>query len=69
MTRDGRIPVRNESMVRDVRTGALLSTDVGSFRAYEQRKRDRESQKDRLNRLEGEIADIKRLLIELIGKR
>lgn len=68
MNRD-KVPVQNEPMVRDTRTGALLSTDRDAFRAYEDRKRERQSQQDRINSLEEKVAELQRILSELIGKR
>jgi len=68
MNRD-KVPVRNEPLVRDMRTGALLSTDRDAFRAYEDRKRERQAQQDRLNSLEGKVAELQRILSELIEKR
>lgn len=64
-----RIPVRNEPMVRDMRTGALLSTDRDAFRAYEDRRRERRLQQERINSLEEQVAELRRILSELVGKR
>lgn len=68
MNRD-KVPVQNEPMVRDMRTGALLSTDRDAFRAYEDRKRERQVQQDRINRLEEKVTELQHILSELIGKR
>ena len=64
-----RIPVENERMVRDRRTGALLSTDRDAIRAYEARKRDRLSQQERINTLEHTVAELQKAISEIIGKR
>ena len=64
-----RIPVENERMVRDRRTGALLSTDRDAIRAYEARKRDRLSQEERINTLEHTVAELQKAISEIIGKR
>lgn len=64
-----KVPVQNEPMVRDMRTGALLSTDRDAFRAYEDRKRERQVQQDRINRLEEKVTELQHILSELIGKR
>ena len=64
-----KVPVQNEPMVRDMRTGALLSTDRDAFRAYEDRKRVRQVQQDRINRLEEKVTELQHILSELIGKR
>ena len=63
-----RIPVRNEPMVRDTRTGALLSTDRDAFRAYEDRRRERRLQQERINSLEEQVAELRHILSELVGK-
>jgi hypothetical protein len=68
MTPD-RIPVENERMVRDRRTGALLSTDRDAIRAYEARKRERQSQAERINNLEQTVAELQKAISEIIGKR
>lgn len=64
-----KIPVQNEKLVRDTHTGALLSTDRDSVKAYERRKQEVQAQKDRINRLEQELSELKELMSSLIGKR
>lgn len=64
-----KIPVKNEKMVRDRRSGALLSIDHDAVAAYRKRKDEAKAQKDRINRLEQEVAELKQLLSQLIGKR
>jgi hypothetical protein len=68
MSKD-KVPVQNEPMVRDMKTGALLFTDRDAFRAYEDRKRERQAQRDRINTLEEKVAELQRILAEIIGKR
>jgi len=64
-----KIPVQNEKMVRDTRTGALLSTDRDSVKAYERRRREAQAQKDRINRLEHELSELKGIISKLIEER
>ena len=64
-----KIPVQNEKMVRDTRSGALLSTDRDSVRAYERRRREAQAQKDRINRLEHELSELKGIISKLIEER
>ena len=64
-----KIPVQNEKMVRDTRTGALLSTDRDSVKAYERRRREAQAQKDRINRLEHELSELKEIISKLIEER
>ena len=61
--------VKNEHLVRDTKSGALLSTDRDSILAYEKRKHDVRLQKDPINRLELELSDLKELVFKLIEKR
>lgn len=63
-----KIPVKNERMVRDSYSKALLSTDLEAVAAYERKKREIKAQKDRINRLEQEVNELKQLLSQLIGK-
>lgn len=65
----GKIPVQNERLVRDTRSGALLSTDRDSIKAYERRRQEAQAQKDRINKLEHELSELKELVANLIGKR
>lgn len=64
-----KVPVQNEKMVRDVRSKAILSTDHEAVAAYERRKREAKAQKDRINRLEQELTELKQLLSQLIEKQ
>jgi len=64
-----KIPVQNEKMVRDMHSGALLSTDKDSIKAYERRKQEAKAQKDRINRLEHELSELKSIVSNLIEKR
>jgi hypothetical protein len=57
--------VRNENLVRDPRTTALLSTDKDAILAYERKKRERQVQEDRLNTLEREVAALKEQVAQL----
>jgi uncharacterized protein YceH (UPF0502 family) len=57
--------VRNENLVRDPRTTALLSTDKDAIMAYERKKRERQVQEDRLNTLEREVAALKEQVAQL----
>ena len=56
-------------MVRDSYSKALLSTDREAVVAYERRKREAKAQKDRINRLEQEVTELKQLLSQLIRKQ
>lgn len=57
--------VRNENMVRDMRTTALLSTDKEAIMHYERKRAERKAQEERLNRLEREIAALKEQIAQL----
>lgn len=58
--------VKNEKMVRDNRTTAILSVDVDGIASYEKRKREIASQKDRINNLETELASLKEVVFNLL---
>jgi hypothetical protein len=47
----------------------LLSTDKDSIKAYERRKQEAKAQKDRINRLEHELSELKALMSKLIEER
>lgn len=64
-----KIPVKDEKMVRDGYSRALLSTDHDAVAAYEKKKRELKAQKDRINTLEREVAELKQILLQLIEKR
>ena len=64
-----KIPVKNEKLVRDTRTGALLSVDRDSIKAYERRKQEAKAHKDRINKLEGELSELKTLVSKLLEER
>ena len=64
-----RIKVKNERLVRDTKTCAILSTDHDSIKAYERRKHEQLAQKERINKLEQELFDLKSLVSKLIEKR
>lgn len=64
-----KIPVLNEKLVRDSKSGALLSTDRDAVTAYERKKRESSAQKDRINRLEQELLELRSVVSKLIEKR
>ena len=64
-----KIPVINEKLMRDSKSGALLSTDRDAVIAYERKKREAASQKDRINKLEQELSELKDMVSKLIEKR
>jgi hypothetical protein len=61
--------VKNENMVRDMKTTALLSTDHDAIRAYEMKKRERNLLYERLNSLERQVAELKAIVLELRNGR
>lgn len=60
-----RAKVRNENMVRDMRTTALLSTDKDAILHYERKRAERKANEDRLNTLEREVAALKEQVAQL----
>lgn len=63
-----KIPVKNNRMVRDTATGAVLSVDAEAVRVYEERRKKAESEKERLNRLESEVSELRAIIDELRKK-
>jgi len=63
-----RVPVKNNKMVRDTKTNAILSVDTDAIRAYEDRIRKIQAEKDRLNRLELEVSELRAIIEELRKK-
>jgi hypothetical protein len=64
-----KIPVENESgLVRDASNGAILSIDSESVKVYEERRRKILSDRQRLNKLESEMAELRTIIEELRKK-
>lgn len=64
-----RVPVKNNKMVRDTKTNAILSVDMDAIKAYEDRIRKIQVEKDRLNRLELEVSELRAIIEELRNKQ
>lgn len=64
-----KIPVKdNSGLVRDISTGAILSVDSDSVRVYEERRRKILTDRQRLNNLETEVAELRTIIEELRKK-
>ena len=64
-----KIPVKDENgLVRDTSSKAILSVDKQAIRLYEERRRKIETDKNRLNRLEAEVAELRQVIEELRKK-
>jgi len=63
-----KVPVKNNRMVRDMSNGAILSIDIDSIKEYEDRCRKIQTDKDRLNRLEQEVLQLRMLIEEIRNK-
>ena len=60
------IPVEgNLNLSRDPKTGAILNTDRSEYEKYVAQREAKELDKERLNKLESEISEIKQLLVKL----
>ena len=60
------IPVEgNSNLKRDPKTGAILNTDRSEYEKYVAQREAKELDKERLNKLESEISEIKQLLVKL----
>lgn len=63
-----KIPVKNNHMVRDTSSGAILSVDAEKIKIYEDRRKKILSERDRLNRIETEISELRVIIEELRNK-
>jgi hypothetical protein len=63
-----KIPVKNNHMVRDTATGAVLSVDADAVKTYEDRRKKILSERDRLNKLESEVSELRAIIEELRKK-
>tara|TARA_B100001778_G_C18577600_1_gene625774 strand:+ start:375 stop:596 length:222 start_codon:yes stop_codon:yes gene_type:complete len=60
------IPVEgNSNLSRDPKTGAIVNTDRSEYEKYVAQRESKELDKERLNKLESEISEIKQLLVKL----
>jgi len=57
-----------QDLVKDKETGAILNTNMDSLSAYKQKRKKDMEQKNRIDRMENDIGDIKSMLKELINK-
>jgi|694.fasta_scaffold00791_4 hypothetical protein len=64
-----KIPVKNKKMVRDMSSGAILSVDTAAIKEYEDRCKKIQMDKDRLNRLEQEVSQLRILVEEIRNKK
>jgi hypothetical protein len=63
-----KIPVKNNHMVRDTASGAVLSVDMEAVRVYEERRNKVLSERQRLNKLETEVSELRAIIEELRNK-
>ena len=60
------IPVEgNSNLSRDPKTGAIVNTDRSEYEKYVAQRKIKQLDKERLNKLESEISEIKQLLVKL----
>jgi tetrahydromethanopterin S-methyltransferase subunit B len=57
-----------QDLVKDKETGAILNTNMDSLSAYKQKRKKDIEQKNRIDKIENDIGDIKSMLKELINK-
>lgn len=56
-------------LVRDTESNAIINRDRGSYDHYKKLRRTRGNEKERLDRLENDVSEIKELLRQLIDKK
>jgi ribosomal protein L13E len=65
---DDYVPVEGSpGLVRDKATGAIINTDKSGLQAAKARKIAQKQDRERLNKLENDVSDIKRLLEKLVN--
>lgn len=60
-----------EGIYRDTKNGALLNKDndaLSSYKKLKQKNRELEEMKDKVNKIETEMSDIKNILLQLVEK-
>ena len=63
------IPVKNRpDLVKDPRSGAVININKREMELARHRKKVRANEKERVNKIESELIEIKNLLEKLIGK-
>lgn len=66
---DDHIPVANRNdLVKDPKTGSILNVDNAGLEAYKKRKRRMREDARRIEKLEGELSEIKAMLKTLMDK-
>lgn len=67
------IPVQGTKFVRDTTNGAILNTDLDELNNFkirkkikDQEKKEKETMKIKIDNLESDISDIKKMLLQLI---
>tara|TARA_B100000902_G_scaffold347090_1_gene354190 strand:+ start:489 stop:704 length:216 start_codon:yes stop_codon:yes gene_type:complete len=55
-------------LVRDSQTNAIVNQDKKGYESYKNLKRQKVKDKERIERLENDVSEIKDLLIQLINK-
>ena len=64
------IPVKGHpNLYRDENSGAIINCDTNSYNQYLNIKTSRQNQKDELDRIKGDIEEIKSLLKEIISSK
>ena len=60
------IPVEgNSNLKRDPKTGAIVNTDRSEYEKYIAQREAKQLDKDRLDKMESELSEIKQLLVKL----
>ena len=60
------IPVEgNSNLARDPKTGAIVNTNRSEYEKYIAQREAKELDKDRLDKMESELSEIKQLLVKL----
>ena len=63
-----KIPVKNEKIVRDVKTNALIFTDIEATDRYQKRKAEILREKQELDTLKSDVFEIKQMLKQILNR-
>lgn len=56
-------------LMKDLESGAIINTDRSAIKAAKARKQAMQENKERIDKIENDVTEIKNMLKELIGKQ
>ena len=69
MTKSSLIPVEGHpNFARDKNTGAIINTDSSAYASYHQRQSQKKMEKQEIDQMKTDIADMKVMLVKIMEK-